>query len=834
MLEKISINSSMLNRSLAPITIVIAMLTLTSCTNATAKARQSQPTRAYPVREDILAIEIETGKVIRATQQPYKSTLGDSVETSRPKTESDWVRTPLGIKGGLVGNDRQVILGFDQLQGKELEVTTWNRPTAALVRSADDPAYTEPKQARSIHRKTRPLDVAQVDIWKFAWAKAHTIYLELPKPLIPGKTYQISFADNNLAPVTFRHQPQQQRSEAVQVSQVGFRPGDGGKVAFLSSWMGDGGGVSYPPEMPFSVIDDRTNQPVFSGKTKLSRRQTEPEDGRNRNYVGSDVYVMDFSEVKQTGKYRVCVESIGCSFSFKIAQNVWEKPFYTSIRGLYHQRAGISIGAPYSDYKRPRAFHPADGVKIYQATARLVDNDQGILGLPGYRDVLPKTKTAEIVPNAWGGYFDAGDWDRRIQHVEVSRSLIELAELFPKYFDRVNLNIPESKNNLPDIIDEALWNLDFFRRLQTPDGGIRGGIQSVDYPKYGEASWQESLEVLAYAPDPWSSYLYAAGAAQAAYWLRDRDANLAQQYRDSAIRAMEYAERETSKPSEPSRKFHDLWDARNLAALSLWRLLASETPKIQKSQKTTQPTSESINAQTDRWENIFLESTVFRDAKAPISIWDVHDHKEAAFLYQRIPESLIQSSKQSKLHQKYRTNARNALLRDADRALKNTQTSAHKWAKDGDNDPIGYGNSPATPKALPLLRAHYLTKDRKYFQAAMLASQFSLGANPLNLSYTTGLGQRSPQRPLINDQRITNQAPPPGITVYGPIDPIEFKNEWFWDLMKPAIYPSIEQWPTTETYFDVYLAPAINEFTVMQTIGPTAYTWGYFAASGDR
>jgi endoglucanase len=268
--------------------------------------------------------------------------------------------------------------------------------------------------------------------------------------------------------------------------------------------------------------------------------------------------------------------------------------------------------------------------------------------------------------------------------------------------------------------------------------------------------------------------------------------------------------------------------------LSLWRLLASENPKIQNSQKTTQPTSQSINAQADRWENIFLESTVFRDAKAPIAIWDVHDHKEAAFLYQRIPASLIQSSKQSKLHQQYRTNARNALLRDADRALKNTQTSAHKWAKDGDNDPIGYGNSPATPKALPLLRAHYLTKDGKYFQAAMLASQFSLGANPLNLSYTTGLGQRSPQRPLINDQRITNQAPPPGITVYGPIDPIEFKNEWFWDLMKPAIYPSIEQWPATETYFDVYLAPAINEFTVMQTIGPTAYTWGYFAASGDR
>jgi endoglucanase len=851
MVKRIFPTIPMTHRSLLIATIALSTVTLTSCTNATAKAKQIKPTQVYPVRSDILAIEIDMGKVTHATQQPYKSALGDQIEQPRPKTDTDWVKTPMGgVKGALVGNDRKLILGFDQLQGQELEVTTWKRPTAVLIRSTDDPNYDNPQQAISIHRKTKPRDVAQVDTWKFAWALNHTFYLELPKPLVPGKTYQLSFADRTLAPVSFQHQPKQQRSEAIQVSHLGFRPGDPGKVAFLSSWMGDGGGVSYPPDMPFTVIDDRSNQPVFSGKTKLSRRQSEPEDDRNRNYVGSDVYVMDFSKLNQAGKYRICVGEIGCSFPFTIAQNVWDNPFYVSIRGLYHQRAGISIGQPYSNYKRPRAFHPADGVKIYQATARLVDNDQGLPGLPAFRDVLPQTKTSEIVPNSWGGYFDAGDWDRRIQHVAVSRSLFELAEMFPDYFDRVNLNIPESKNQLPDTIDEALWTLDFFRRLQTADGGIRGGIQSINYPKYGEASWQESMDVLAYAPDPWSSYLYAAGAAQAAYWLHSRDPKLAQDYRDSALRAMEYAERESSKPSEPSRKFHDLWDARNLAALSLWRLSAVETAssnsgskpgsknsansKIQNSQNPNQSKSKPTNLQAERWENIFLESTVFRDPNAAIAAWKIHDHKDAAFLYQRIPASLIQSSKQSKQHQQYRQNARNAIIKDADRALKNTQTSAHRWAKEGDGAPIGYGHSYATPKTTSLLRAHFLSQEPKYFEAAMLASQFALGANPINLNYTTGLGHRSPKRPLINDQRITNQAPPPGITVYGPLDPVDFKDEWFWGLMEPALYPAIGQWPATETYFDIYLAPAINEFTVMQTIGPSAYTWGYFAAQGKR
>jgi endoglucanase len=48
--------------------------------------------------------------------------------------------------------------------------------------------------------------------------------------------------------------------------------------------------------------------------------------------------------------------------------------------------------------------------------------------------------------------------------------------------------------------------------------------------------------------------------------------------------------------------------------------------------------------------------------------------------------------------------------------------------------------------------------------------------------------------------------------------------------MKPATYPAINQWPATEAYFDVHWAPAITEYTVMETIAPSAYIWGYLAA----
>lgn len=759
------------------------------------------PQQVYPVRSDMIAIEINAGQVIRGKQQPFQSQLGDFYSFQRDRTKDDWVRRFGRARGALVGNNRQTIYTFDRLVGKDISISAWRNAENTKIQSPDDLAYQRPQSAQQLHRKTRPRDTAQIDTWKFRWAKTHVLYVQLPQAMTEGKTYEIRHPDPNVTPISFRYQPQTQRSEAVQVSHLGFRPDDMAKTAFLSSWMGDGGGLNYPTRLPFWLVDQQGKR-VFSGITRRSRSANTAEDDRGQNYNHTNVDVMDFSAFKQPGQYRVCVATIGCSFPFPIDEQVWQQAFYTSVRGLYHQRSGIAIGAPYSQYQRPRAFHPNDGVKIYQATARLVDNDQGIYGKTSFLKLLPPTKTQQTLNHAWGGYFDAGDWDRRIQHIEVSRSLMELAELFPQYFEPLKLNLPESHNQRSDIIDEVLWNLDFYRRLQAANGGISGGIQSAGYPKTGEASWQESIDVLAYAPDPWSSYLYVAGAAQLAHWLQPREPELAQTYRSSAERAMRYAEQAWAN-KDPSRQHFQFRDARNLAALSMLRLTGDRA-----------------------WHDIFAATTVFHADNIPIEKWDFHDQRDAAFLYLRLPTNLTTPA--------LRANIRQSFLTAADKIIHSTQISAHQWAKDDDKAPIGWGNGLGAPKAVTLLRAHYLTGDERYLNAATRASQFSAGANPLNISYTTGIGHRYPRNPLIIDQRITGQAPPPGITVYGPLDPKAFPDDWFTKLMEPAIYPKWSQWPATEAYFDVYTAVAMSEFTIMQTIAPTAYTWGYLAARAAR
>lgn len=386
-----------------------------------------------------------------------------------------------------------------------------------------------------------------------------------------------------------------------------------------------------------------------------------------------------------------------------------------------------------------------DGNKVYQSTATLLDVDMG-LGEQDTFETLLIGKTDTEVPDAWGGYFDAADWDRRIQHLAVPRSLLELHNLFPEYLRTVNLNLPESTNTLPDILDEALWSIDFFRRLQTSDGGIRGGVESAAHPKKGETSWQESQLVMAYTPDVWSSYMYAGVAARAALALSAYDAVLADTYQSSALAAMAYAERnyEPERYTE-GKKLHHVADQRNLAALELYRL-------------TKDPA----------WHELFLSTTVFQSDTVNAYTHSKHDQREVAFLYARLNEATVTVDSVTAdsaastfttvptVDSSVQSNARNAFLRRADNLARLTRTTAFGWSRQQPTAPMGWRNGLGAPTATDFLRAHALTDQADYLNAWLSGTQFAAGANPDNMVFTTGLGTglgaRSPQNPLISSQ----------------------------------------------------------------------------------
>ena len=131
-----------------------------------------------------------------------------------------------------------------------------------------------------------------------------------------------------------------------------------------------------------------------------------------------------------------------------------------------------------------------------------------------------------------------------------------------------------------------------------------------------------------------------------------------------------------------------------------------------------------------------------------------------------------------------------------------------------------------------MIRAHVLTGDPKFLRAAVLACQTGAGANPVNLCYTTGVGQKFPQHPLQIDHRITHQPAPPGLTVGGPLDNSQkgLRDPFIGPFAGAAIFPPVQEWPALEAYWDVFWDPLVCEYTVHKPMAGNAYVWGYLAA----
>ena len=768
--------------------------------------------RVAPVAPDVLGVVIQTGRVERYRQEPYVERPGDRVEERQYKGELSSLALFRGggHVGYVTGLDRDVVTYVDKFAGDDLDADAADDAATYSVQSDGDPNYAEPVRPTEVSRK------AKANLFARAPARLgllHNVYLRLPHPLKDGATYTIAFDGLNVdAPsIEYAHDPANTRSEAVHVNQHGFAPGDAVKRAYVSLWRGTGGGLAYGETLKFHVVDDATGERVHSGEAGVHWPADRPElMHREANHVQADVYRLDFPDLTRPGKYHVYVEGVGTSYPFKIAADTWKNAFATSVRGVFHHRSGIDLGPPHTDYRRPRDHHPDDGVRVRQSAATLADTSMG-LNLTG-RDsfeALAEDATDELVPQAWGGMHDAGDWDRRAQHLMIPRNYLKIYELFPEFVAGVDLNTPESGNDLPDVIDEALWILDFFKRVQTEDGGVRGGVESAQHPAAGDTSWTEIIQVYAYAPDPWASHEYAASAARAARVLGDLAPDRAAGYGETAKKAWDWAEEHYPAMVENAQergRLGEARDARNLAALELYRLTGEAS-----------------------YHDAFLDDSVLTDEAKTLG---GQDQRDAVFAYAILRDGLGDA--------KLRDLARRAVVADAEATVEFAGNNAFSFATPDRGRPPFMGFYSGPVDAAPLVRGHVLTGDDRYLKTALAATQFALGANPDNLCYTTGLGTKQPVWVLHEDSFKTGQPPPDGITVYGPFDMhAEFASDrtaswWFGQLNgfqdNRKMTPDYFEWPVLESYVDMWNWVSQNEYTPQQTMVPTAYVWGFLAA----
>lgn len=352
-------------------------------------------------------------------------------------------------------------------------------------------------------------------------------------------------------------------SNRIKVNQIGYLP-NYKKIAFVTysdtklwnSYSSQG----TPPANPASiarVIDVKTGRVVLDNISLPT-----PEwDENSWDYVQE----IDFSSLTQEGIYCIEVPGIGRSCWFRISNNVYYDVFKTVFRSYYLQRCGISINDKISGVYHD-VCHVNDALYFRRNDAPTLKFDAGTPNKGGSDTIGTALK---VVPSGYfrGGWHDAGDYNKYA--TTIATVLLQFFWKYEKFhylFQDDDLDIPESGNGIPDILDEAKYAVEFLLKMQIPRGGL--GDPSIGIyvdSKYAGAVYHKCTNYdfgPFITPDidglaryiagitPTDVGLFAGCMAQAARIYKDYFPELAQRAKQAAIFAWEWLE--TIPENDPS------------------------------------------------------------------------------------------------------------------------------------------------------------------------------------------------------------------------------------------------------------------------------------------
>jgi endoglucanase len=370
----------------------------------------------------------------------------------------------------------------------DLDTAAAVRLDSYTVSSTDDANYAKPAQPVAAYRKSKVNGTNNKEP-ATDYTLEHTVYLKMPRKLKQGGHYTLTMAaatKTDTASQAFTFDIYASVSEAIRVNLIGYNPDHTVvKAADLYMWMGDGGGRDYSSYAGNKVllhnVETAKNQEV--GTVKFWKKSGNDFGGWNATQA--DVWNCDFSSFTGTGTYRLAVEGVGCSPDFKLSRDIYYEPFKTSVRGFYYMRIGEDKQWALDQHlpvpRQPQYIpgkDPAD-FKVYLTTCGPWHPDWKKGGDWDRHDWSKYNEPGEPTnPNAWGGHADATDWDRNPGHISIIWDLLLPYFLSNGKIRDDNLQIPESGNGIPDIIDEACNEVDFWLRVRDTKGGYSAGLNN--------------------------------------------------------------------------------------------------------------------------------------------------------------------------------------------------------------------------------------------------------------------------------------------------------------------------------------------------------------------
>jgi hypothetical protein len=405
--------------------------------------------------------------------------------------------------------------------------------------------------------------------------------------------------------------------------------------------------------------------------------------------------------------------------------------------------------------------------------------------------------------NGWGGHADAADKDRHLGHISIVYDMLLPYILTKGAIGDDDASIAESGNGIPDILDEARYEVDFWLRVR--DGKEFG--YGITNPNSKDEFFQAGTNAMA----AWAS---AANAAMLADAFRIAgNTTLTDQYKASAIEAYGVANANANPMLDTTMDAGGATfrgrDLKMTAAAFLYNVTGDQTYEavVQSESVCTSATAEILNSK----RNQLWATAGYLMTPQAVHFQSLWDNMKASIISQA---RKVETSNMDTRPSRRSTNENDGYFR----TIQNVHHSlvAHAVTTD------------ATEKAL-------------FRKALALEADWGLGRNPANLiemgtaftpldstgrgvryMYTAGVDDGVPgttpgQTPYCNlddwDTSMTMGSPS---KLYKDSYPADFKNTW----------------PIGEGCFETPWVWAHSEFTPQQTMRGKTALYGYLYGLG--
>ena len=682
-----------------------------------------------------------------------------------------------------------------------------SQPDVWIISSDDDKTFGIQK-ALKVSRKSKPMNTdntltSELDHW---------VFLRLPQSMKQGCTYKVTIPDeahSDIAHAEVKFDIWQSQSEAVHVNILGYVPQEPIKAADLYLWLGDAGQRDYSSFEGKNVylynVDTHKSKRV--GKVKFWKSANEcMKEANQKNMTGSDVWNIDFKS-STPGKYRLVVEGVGCSMDFEIRNDIYFQPYHYSVRGYYYMRLGEPILPNVAPAPRQPMFIPEVdpvGLTVYKTDLhpwhpewRKLRGD--VWDEPHFKSVQESAFWRHRLPGnpvnteVRGGHSDAMDWDRHLAHVSNIYDMLLPYLLTNGRISEDNLGIRESGNGIPDLIDEARNEVDFF--LSIGDGEAYS--QGVTNPS---KDWSVMFQAGCTTMAAWANSANCAILAESFRISGHQD--LCQYYTDEAIKAFEFAGRQEDLQLDDTQDIGSARmrgrDFRQMSAAFLYNLTGDT-----------------------KWEDIMADESVVQNASTSIfvkgknayyQIWAV-----AAYLTcprERHYPELYANMKASVNWHADENNVNHMLTRPSRRTA---------------NDPRWQ----VSENLHLVMLAHYLADNQvrrtQLEQAMYMEASWGLGRNPSNTVEMTGLGERHIVDCYTTGRNDGVPGSHPGQTPFNGTETWSPGNGGDARIILQRCYPDwyTGGWPHQESFFNIRYMWVNAEFTPRETMRGKMALMGY-------